>query len=113
MEGFLVSVIDDGILENNESFSIQLSLTEINDSSIIVINPAMDTINIEITDDDGNYTVLWGLLAPLDYKDPSIIRTPYPSIIKSTPSTLHFDPVIIPEISRSTALHVHLTHWRT
>ena len=76
MEGLLVSVIDDGILENNETFSIQLSLTEINDSSIIVINPAMDIINIEITDDDGNYTVLSRLLPPLDYKDPSIIRTP-------------------------------------
>ena len=58
MEGFLVSVIDDDILENNETFSLQLSFTEINDSSIIVINPAMDTINIEITDDDGNYAAI-------------------------------------------------------
>lgn len=51
-EGFVLSIRNDTILENNEIFLLTLEISEPDDPLIIIID--QETIQIEIVDDDGN-----------------------------------------------------------
>lgn len=53
-EGFLIRITDDDFFEGNETFSLTLALPETSDPPVVIIDQQFATIQIEITDDDGN-----------------------------------------------------------
>jgi hypothetical protein len=53
VDGFIISVVDDSFLEDNETFFLQLVLTNPSDDSIILIDQGLSTLEIEILNNDG------------------------------------------------------------
>ena len=51
-KGFVLSIRNDTILENNETFLLTLKISEPDDPSITIFD--QETIQLEIVDDDGN-----------------------------------------------------------
>lgn len=49
---FVVVISNDFVLENNETFSLTLSVSNENDPPIILLAPSLETTEITVIDDD-------------------------------------------------------------